>query len=88
MSLGGSQNGGLGECESESNRSTVPTYYATHTTANHLYPLGNAGDERAPAIAWLRLWVYADQEARPYFYGDDCILCQAPWVNPQRKNWP
>ena len=70
------------------NRSTVLTFYATHTTAGHLYPLGNAGDERAPAIAWLRLWVYADQAARQYFYGDDCNLCQAPWTNPQRKNWP
>ncbi len=68
-------------------RSWVQTFYATLTGADHLYPLWDAGDERAPAIAWLRLWVYGDQDARKYFYGDDCILCQSPWVNPQRKNW-
>ncbi len=68
-------------------RSRVQTFYATLTGAGHLYPLGNAGDERAPAIAWLRLWVYGDQGARAYFYGDNCRLCQGPWVSPQRKNW-
>ena len=50
-------------------------------------PLGDAGDERAAAIAWLRLWVYGDQADRAYFYGDNCKLCQSPWVNAQRKNW-
>jgi hypothetical protein len=69
------------------NASTVPTFYATITGGSHLNPLGNAGDERAPAIAWLRLWVYGDQGARKYFYGSDCILCQSPWVNPRTKNW-
>lgn len=68
-------------------RSRVQTFYATLTGAGHLYPLGDAGDERAPAIAWLRLWVYGDQGARAYFYGDNCRLCQSPWVTPQRKNW-
>jgi hypothetical protein len=69
------------------NRSTVQTFYGTLTGANHLKPLGDAGEERAPAVAWLRLWVYADQEARRFFYGDDCTLCKAPWTSPQRKNW-
>jgi len=69
------------------NRSTVQTFYGTLTGANHLKPLGDAGEERAPAVAWLRLWVYADQEARKFFYGDDCTLCKAPWTSPQRKNW-
>jgi hypothetical protein len=68
-------------------RSTVQTFYATLTGGTHLTPLNDAADERAPAIAWLRLWVYGDQGARPYFYGDDCTLCNAPWQNPQRKNW-
>jgi hypothetical protein len=70
------------------NRSTVQTFYGTLTGADHLKPLGDAGEERAPAVAWLRLWVYGDQEARKFFYGADCILCKAPWTNPQRKNWP
>jgi hypothetical protein len=69
------------------NRSTVQTFYGTLTGADHLRPLGDAGDERAPAVAWLRLWAYGDQGARRFFYGDDCALCKAPWTNPQRKNW-
>jgi hypothetical protein len=72
------------------NASTVQTFYATLVGAGdngHLTPIFDAGPERAPAIAWLRLWVYGDQAAREYFYGDDCILCKDPWAMPQRKNW-
>lgn len=69
------------------NRSTVQTFYGTLSGADHLKPLGDAGEERAPAVAWLRLWVYGDQEARKFFYGDDCLLCKVPWTSPQRKNW-
>jgi hypothetical protein len=73
---------------------TIPGYDggangATASNADfngHLYPLNDAGDERAPAIAWLRLWVYGDQGGMKYFYGSDCILCQAPWIDIQRKN--
>jgi hypothetical protein len=54
--------------------------------SGHLYPIGDAGDERAPGIAWLRLWIYGDQGAKKYFYGDDCILCKDPWIDIQRKN--
>jgi hypothetical protein len=76
-------------------RSTqVPTVMATLNVpgapadfTGHLYPLvDGAGQERAPAIAWLRYWVYADEGARDYFYGNDCILCQDPWIDIQRKN--
>lgn len=69
------------------NASTVQTFYATLIGATHVKPLFDAGEERAPTVAWLRLWVYGDEGARPYFYGDGCILCQDPWTNPQRKNW-
>ena len=31
--------------------------------------------------------MYADQGARKYFYGDDCVLCKAPWTMPQRKEY-
>jgi hypothetical protein len=71
--------------------SSVQTFYATLTGAGdggHLTPIGDAGVERAPAIAWLRLWAYGDQGARKYFDGADCLLCKTPWGNPQRKNWP
>jgi hypothetical protein len=72
--------------------SKVPTIMATldvaeaPSFAGHLYPLGDAGEERAPAIAWLRLWVYGDQGGRKYFYGEDCILCGSGWTDIQRKN--
>lgn len=52
-----------------------------------LGPCGSAEKERAPAIAWLRLWVFEDQGARRFFDGDDCLLCSAPWMS-QRKMWP
>jgi dienelactone hydrolase len=70
--------------------STVQTFYATLVgagDAGHLTPINTAGPERAPAVAWLRLWVYGDQAARKYFDGTDCILCKDPWTNPQTKNW-
>jgi hypothetical protein len=69
------------------NRSTVQTFYATLQGYDHLYPIGSAGLERAPAIAWLELWVHNAEGARNYFYGDNCVLCRSPWLNPQRKNW-
>lgn len=73
--------------------SVVPTILATLEVpgapadfSGHLIPLGDAGQEREPAIAWLRYWVYGDQGARHYFYGDDCVLCTSPWTDIQRKN--
>lgn len=47
----------------------------------------SAAVERAPTIAWLRLWACGDQNARKFFYGDDCTLCRAPWTTPRRKGW-
>lgn len=44
--------------------------------------------ERGPVIAWLHLWLNDDQNARKFFYGDDCTLCTKPWTMPQRKMWP
>jgi hypothetical protein len=78
--------------------SAVQTFYGTLSkaadtgNAGHLIPvdiLPSAAnmDERAAVIAWLRLWVYSDQGAKKYFYGDDCILCKDPWTMPQRKMW-
>jgi hypothetical protein len=70
------------------NRSTVQTAYATLQGGSHLYPLVDAGEERAPAIAWIRLWIYNDEAAKKYFYGDDCLLCKSPWAEYETKNWP
>jgi hypothetical protein len=52
--------------------------------------LGTCGDalvERAPTVAWLRYWGCNDQNAKEFFFGDDCVLCQSPWTDPQRKAW-
>ena len=58
----------------------------TPSFAGHLIPLGDAGPERAPGVAWLRYWVYGDQNARGWFFGSDCTLCESPWTDIQRKN--
>jgi dienelactone hydrolase len=52
------------------------------SNTGHLTPLGDAGVERAPAIAWLRHWIYGDVGAKKYFYGADCILCERSGVSP------
>jgi hypothetical protein len=68
--------------------SQVQTFLATLTGAPHAYIEQNGGGEQRPAIvAWMRYWIYGDTGARNYFFGDDCVLCTAPWEDPQRKNW-
>jgi dienelactone hydrolase len=69
-------------------KSMVQTFLATLTGAPHQYIESNGGGNERPAIvAWMRYWIYRDDGAKKYFYGDDCVLCKAPWENPQRKNW-
>jgi hypothetical protein len=68
--------------------STVPTFYGFLSDADHLEPVLTGGRELAPTIAWLRLWVFGDQGAKPFFYGTDCKLCSAPWEMPQSKMLP
>lgn len=73
--------------------SRVPTIFSLVDGANHGYPSrevdGVQSGVEAPAmIAWLRYWLYNDQGAEHYFFGDNCVLCQAPWTATQRKNWP
>lgn len=68
--------------------SQVPTFLATLTGAPHAYIEMNGGGEERPAIvAWMRYWIYGDTGAARYFNGNACVLCVAPWENPQRKNW-
>jgi hypothetical protein len=70
------------------NTSQVQTFLATLTGANHPYiERDGGGDERPAILAWMRYWIYGDMGARNYFFGEDCVLCEAPWENPQRKNW-
>jgi hypothetical protein len=73
--------------------SQVQTFLGTVSNADHGYiqtsPGGVPGGVQTPAIvAWLRYWIYNDVGGRRYFYGNDCVMCTAPWTNPQRKNWP
>jgi hypothetical protein len=72
--------------------SQVQTFFGTVVGANHGYIQGTVngvpgGVETPAMIAWLRYWIYNDQGAKNYFYGDDCVMCRSPWTNPQRKNW-
>lgn len=69
------------------NRSTVqPTILASHPGGDHLDPLNTGGEDAAPAIAWLRYWLYGDQSQRVWFFGEDCMLCG--WPDFRRKNHP
>jgi hypothetical protein len=73
--------------------SQVQTFFSLVEGANHGYIAGTAdgvpgGVETRAMIAWLRFWIYNDQEAKRYFYGDDCVMRASPWTDTQRKNWP
>jgi hypothetical protein len=69
-------------------KSQVQTFLGTVSGADHGYIQRNTGGAERPAIvAWLRYWIYNDGGAKPYFWGDDCVLCKSPWVDPKRKNW-
>lgn len=69
-------------------KSKVQTFLATLTGAPHGYIESNGGgEERKAILAWMRYWIYNDTGAKKFFYGDDCVLCKAPWEKPQRKNW-
>jgi len=68
--------------------SKVQAFLGTVTGANHGYiQNNNGGVQRAAIIAWLRFWIYNDQGGKHYFYGPTCVMCTAPWENPQRKYW-
>jgi hypothetical protein len=70
----------------------VQTFFGTVEGADHGYIQGTVdgvpgGVETPAMIAWLRYWIYDDQGAKNYFYGDDCVMCRSPWTDPKRKNW-
>jgi dienelactone hydrolase len=72
--------------------SNVQTFFSLVEGADHGYIQGTVngvpGGVETPAIvAWLRYWIYNDQAAKNYFYGDDCVMCKDPWTEPKRKNW-
>lgn len=66
----------------------MQTFFGTVVGATHGYIQGTVngvpGGVETPAIvAWLRYWIYNDQGARRYLYGDDCVMCASPWAAPQ-----
>lgn len=73
--------------------SQTQTFFSLVIGADHGYIQGThdgipGGVETPAMIAWLRYWIYNDAAAQRYFEGDDCVMCKAPWSNPQWKNWP
>jgi hypothetical protein len=46
----------------------------------HILPVISPGLELSGTMAWLRLWAYADQGAKKYFWGSSASLCTAPWT--------
>ena len=71
--------------------SQVETVFALLEGADHGYIQGSVdgvqgGLETPVIIAWIRYWVYNDQGAGDYFFGDDCVLCSSPWSDLQRKD--
>jgi hypothetical protein len=37
----------------------------------------------APITAWLRYWINGDQDAKRFFWGDNCEMCKSPWIPPE-----
>jgi hypothetical protein len=69
-------------------KSQVQTAFGTVSGADHGYIQGsNGGVERPAIIAWMRYWINGDTGARSYFWGTDCVLCKAPWMDYKTKNW-
>jgi hypothetical protein len=73
-------------------KSEVQTFLGIVAEADHFYIQGThdgvpGGVETPAIIGWLRYWIYNDQGAKKFFYGDDCVMCMSPWTMPQRKNW-
>jgi hypothetical protein len=69
-------------------QSPVPTFFGTLTDGTHYEPPLTGGRELAPMVAWLRLWVFGDEGAKPFFYGADCTLCKGDWTMPESKMLP
>ncbi len=69
-------------------KSQVQTFFGTVSGADHGYiQSNNGGVERPAIIAWMRYWINGDTGAKKYFWGDTCVCCVSPWMDPQRKNW-
>jgi hypothetical protein len=76
------------------NSSPVQTFYETLQDAGdpgnlgHIIVVSPADPEYAPAMAWLRLWVYGDTGGTGYFWGSNAKSCQLPDFQCQSKMPP
>jgi dienelactone hydrolase len=69
-------------------KSQVQTFFGTVSGADHGYIQNATGGVQRPAIiAWMRYWINGDTGAKKYFWGDSCVCCVSPWMEPKRKNW-
>lgn len=50
---------------------------------NVLTELAAGGRYVAPITAWLRYWVNGDEDAKRFFWGDGCEMCESPWIPPE-----
>jgi hypothetical protein len=73
------------------NASPVQTFYETLQDAGdpsnlgHIIVVSPTDPEYAPALAWLRLWVYGDTGGKDYFWGSSAKSCQLPDFQCQSK---
>lgn len=66
----------------------VPVFWGTLETADHVRGLGDTGKFRGPLIAWFRLELMGDENARAMFYGPTCTLCVDRTWTVQRRGIP
>lgn len=67
------------------NRANVPVFWGEVNSVGHFEPVGNGGDFRGPATAWMRYQLMDDQNAESTFYGRNCGLCGDRGWTVQRK---
>jgi len=69
---------------------SIPVFYGSYPSVGHggTYNQDNGGAYGAAIVPWLKWQLMGDTsaEARGYFVGDDCVLCQNPdWVTDSRS---
>jgi len=67
--------------------SNVATFWGTLAGGDHVtIALGNVAAYLGPSVAWFRLHLMGDEDARPMFYGQDCALCADPnWTSLRKQ---
>jgi hypothetical protein len=66
--------------------STAPAAYAEIAGATHFTPAGNGGYFRAVGVAWARWHLMDDANARGWFVGSNCGLCNHAQLSDYEVN--